>query len=91
MTQDINNLAVAEMILKHMNLTDNRIEFVKDRLGHDRRYAVDWTKINTDLNWEPEHNFDSWLKATVDWYQQNEDWWRPLKEEAEATYQKSGQ
>ena len=91
MTQDINNLAVAKLILQHMNLGEDRIEFVKDRLGHDRRYAVDWTKIKRDLNWEPEYTFNKWLKTTVDWYQQNEDWWRPLKEEAEAIYKKSGQ
>ena len=91
MTEDINNLAVAKLILQHMNLGEDRIEFVKDRLGHDRRYAVDWTKIKRDLNWEPEYTFNKWLKATVDWYQQNEDWWRPLKEEAEAIYKKSGQ
>ena len=91
MTEDINNLAVAKLILQHMNLGEDRIEFVKDRLGHDRRYAVDWTKIKRDLNWEPEYTFNKWLKTTVDWYQQNEDWWRPLKEEAEAIYKKSGQ
>ena len=91
MTEDINNLAVAKLILQHMNLGEDRIEFVKDRLGHERRYAVDWTKIKRDLNWEPEYTFNKWLKATVDWYQQNEDWWRPLKEEAEAIYKKSGQ
>ena len=54
MTEDINNLTVAHFILQLMNLKEDRIEFVKDRLGHDRRYAVDWTKINKDLGWEPE-------------------------------------
>jgi dTDP-glucose 4,6-dehydratase len=91
MTEDINNLTVARLILQHMKLGEDRIEFVKDRLGHDRRYAVDWTKINKDLGWEPEHSFSKWLKETVEWYKNNEAWWRPLKEEAEATYKKTGQ
>ena len=91
MTEDINNLTVAHFILQLMNLKEDRIEFVKDRLGHDRRYAVDWTKINKDLGWEPEHSFSKWLKETVEWYKNNESWWRPLKDEAEATYKKTGQ
>src|SRR3989338_2360163 len=72
MTEDINNLTVAHFILQLMNLKEDRIEFVKDRLGHDRRYAVDWTKINKDLGWEPEHSFSKWLKETVEWYKNNE-------------------
>ena len=91
MTEDINNLTVAHFILQLMNLKEDRIEFVKDSLGHDRRYAVDWTKINKDLGWEPEHSFSKWLKETVEWYKNNESWWRPLKDEAEATYKKTGQ
>jgi len=90
-TEDFSNLTVAKMILKHINLDEDRIEFVKDRAGHDRRYAVDWTKINQELGWQPQHSFNEWLKETIDWYQQNEDWWRPLKAEAEATYKKTGQ
>lgn len=91
MTEDINNLAVARLILKHMNLSADRIEFVKDRPGHDRRYAVDWTKIHQALGWQPQYSFDQWLKKTVDWYRDNESWWRPLKEETEAMYKKTGQ
>jgi len=91
MTKDVNNLAVAKTILEHMNLKEDRIQFVKDRAGHDRRYAVDWTKINRELDWEPRHSFDEWLKETITWYQDNKNWWQPLKEEAEATYKKTGQ
>lgn len=91
MTEDVNNLAVAKIILDHMNLSENRIEYVKDRPGHDRRYAVDWTKINQALNWQPEHSFEDWLHKTIDWYQANEAWWRPLKAEAETTYKQTGQ
>jgi len=91
LTQDINNLEVAKLILQNMNLGEDKIQFVKDRPGHDRRYAVDWSKIKQDLNWHPQHSFSDWLKLTIDWYQANESWWRPLKNEAENLYKKTGQ
>jgi dTDP-glucose 4,6-dehydratase len=87
MTKDVNNLEVARMITSYMGLGEDRIEFVKDRPGHDRRYAIDWSKINKDLVWEPEHNFEEWLHQTIDWYKDNEWWWRPLKEDAEKIYE----
>lgn len=87
LTRDISNLEVALLILKHMNLGEDKIEFVKDRPGHDRRYAVDWSKINQELSWQPQHSFEDWLKETVNWYHGNEAWWRPLKVKAEAIYQ----
>ncbi len=91
MSSDVNNLAVAKMILEYMTMGEDKLEYVKDRPGHDRRYAVDWSKIKHDLDWEPEHTFKEWLHQTVDWYQANEAWWRPLKKEAEETYKKTGQ
>ena len=51
--KDHSNLEIAKMILQIMNLPEDRIEFVTDRLGHDRRYSVDWSKINQDLGWSP--------------------------------------
>jgi dTDP-glucose 4,6-dehydratase len=63
-------------------LSENEIEYVKDRLGHDRRYAIDPTKIETELGWKPEYTFERGIKETVDWYRNNEAWWRPLKERA---------
>lgn len=96
MSDDVNNLEVAKLILKYMDIAEvpatsagdpqSRIKFVKDRPGHDRRYAVDWGKIKQELGWQPEHNFQDWLKETVDWYKQNEAWWRPLKADAEKIY-----
>ncbi|MDA1169046.1 MAG: dTDP-glucose 4,6-dehydratase [bacterium] len=86
MSEDINNLEVAKLILDYMGVGEDRIEFVVDRPGHDRRYAVDWTKIHQDLGWEPEHHFQDWLKETVTWYKANEAWWRPLKTQAEQFY-----
>jgi dTDP-glucose 4,6-dehydratase len=50
------------------------IKFVKDRPGHDRRYAIDASFIEKELNWQPQHNFDTGLKVTVKWYLENEDW-----------------
>jgi dTDP-glucose 4,6-dehydratase len=56
------------------------IAFVQDRPGHDRRYAIDPTKIEGELGWRPEESFDSGIARTVRWYLDNESWWRPLRE-----------
>lgn len=56
------------------------IEFVADRPGHDRRYAIDASKLERELGWRAQQNFDSGIQLTVDWYLQNEWWWRPLRE-----------
>ena len=91
MADDITNLEVAQKLIRMFGKDEDAIKFVKDRPGHDRRYAVDWSKINKDLGWEPEHNFEEWLTKTVEWYKENEWWWKPLKEEAEKLYAKTGQ
>lgn len=79
MTGNVNNLEIIKKILKILNKSENNIEFVKDRLGHDRRYAVDWSKINKELGWKPLYDFDNWLKKTVKWYMDNHSWWEKLK------------
>lgn len=79
MTQDISNLEVIKKILKIMGKETSFIEYVKDRPGHDRRYAVDWSKIEKELGWKPLHDFDEWLEKTVQWYKENEKWWRDVK------------
>lgn len=89
LTKDISNLEVAKMLLKIFNKDNSYIQFVKDRPGHDRRYAVDWSKIKNDLGFKPEFDFGVWLEKTVEWYKANEWWWRPLKKKAEKFYQKS--
>lgn len=61
---------------------DQLIEFVEDRPGHDRRYAIDASKIQQDLGWEPAYDFDAGLAQTVRWYLDNEAWWRPIRERA---------
>lgn len=79
MTQDVNNLEVVKKILKLMEKGEDQIEFVKDRPGHDRRYAIDWSKIKNELGWEPMHDFDTWLSKTIEWYKDNERWWKDIK------------
>ncbi|HEV2339479.1 MAG TPA: dTDP-glucose 4,6-dehydratase [Patescibacteria group bacterium] len=79
MTEDINNLEVVKKIIQMLGKDESMIEFVKDRPGHDRRYAVDWTKIRTTLGWEPKYDFDTWLEKTVGWYKDNQDWWQDIK------------
>jgi dTDP-glucose 4,6-dehydratase len=88
MTQDINNLEVVKKILKIMGKDESQIEFVKDRPGHDRRYAIDWSKIHNELGWEPLNDFDTWLSKTIDWYKENEKWWRDIKEGTYKDYYK---
>lgn len=91
LTEDINHLEIAGKLLKIFRKDESKIKFVKDRAGHDRRYAVNWGKIHTELGWKPLYGFDEWLEKTVDWYRKNEWWWKPLKEEAEKLYEKTGQ
>jgi dTDP-glucose 4,6-dehydratase len=79
LTEDIPNIEVVRKILKIMGKDESYIEYVKDRPGHDRRYAIDWSKINRELSWKPEVDFDTGLKLTVDWYLKNKDWWKKIK------------
>jgi len=79
LTEDINNLEVIKKILNILDKGEEMLEFVKDRPGHDRRYAVDWSKAKDELGYQPEHDFDEYLKQTVKWYQENESWWRKVK------------
>ena len=81
-------MEVTKKLLKIFSKDESLIKFVKDRAGHDRRYAVDWTKINKELGWKPLYGFDEWLTKTVDWYKASEWWWKPLKKEAEKFYEK---
>lgn len=91
MTKEISNLGVAKLILKLMNLPEDRIELVTDRPGHDVKYAVDWSKINKELGWAPQYEFEEWLKQTIEWYKANKSWWEPLAKESEEFYKKTGE
>lgn len=76
-----NNIDVLHAILKGMGKDENDFDWVKDRPGHDRRYAIDSTKLRNELGWQPQHtNFEEGLAQTIQWYKDNEDWWRPAKE-----------
>ncbi len=88
LTEDINNLAVVKKIIQILGKEESMIEFVKDRPGHDRKYAIDWSKIKNELDWEPLHSFDEWLEKTVEWYKTNESWWRRLKSKEYQEYYK---
>lgn len=86
------NRQVVEIILAQMGQPSDAYDLVTDRPGHDKRYAIDWTKLRTELGWEPSfRDFESGIAATIRWYQENEDWWRPQKAATEAKYELSGQ
>lgn len=88
-TKDVNNLEIAKIILKIFGKDfKQNVKFIKDRPGHDRRYAVNWTKINKELGWKPKYDFGKWLQKTVDWYIKNEWWWKEMKKVSEAFYSK---
>lgn len=73
------NLEVTELILKTLGKPKSLIQFVKDRPGHDRRYALNSEKIKTELGFEPKINFEEGLKRTIKWYQENQSWWKRVK------------
>ena len=86
------NLSVMRTLLQLMGRDANDFDHVTDRVGHDLRYAIDPSVLYDELGWAPKHtNFEDGLRATIDWYRDNEAWWRPLKEAVEATYEKRGQ
>ena len=72
------NLEVVKTILKALNKPESLIKFVTDRPGHDRRYAIDPTKIETELGWKPEYTFDTGIVKTIDWYLNNKEWWEHI-------------
>ena len=84
---EVNNVTVIRDILELMGQDANAFDHVTDRAGHDLRYAIDSTRLRTELGWEPQYrDFRSGLQATIDWYREHEDWWRPMKAETEAKY-----
>jgi len=80
------NLDVVKTILQELGKSESLITFVKDRPGHDYRYAMDYSKINQAFGWEPKMNFEDGLKATVNWYQDNRQWWEDVKSGAYVHY-----
>lgn len=87
-----NNKTVIETILELMGQPKNAYDHVNDRPGHDQRYAIDYTKLRTELGWTPTYvNLREGLQATINWYEANEQWWKAHKEAIEASYAKQGQ
>ena len=77
---EITNRRITETILRLMDKPwDEFVTYVKDRPGHDRRYAIDASKIKRELGWAPKHTFDEAIQTTIQWYRDHEDWWRNIK------------
>ena len=76
---ELTNIEITRMILELCNKDEEFINPVADRLGHDRRYSVDWSKSNKELGYTPLHTLANTLPEIIDWYRKNEAWWRPLK------------
>ncbi|WHY30364.1 dTDP-glucose 4,6-dehydratase [Bacillus wiedmannii] len=74
------NIDVVEQIISLLRKTKEDIAYVTDRLGHDRRYAIDAQKMKNELGWEPQYTLEQGLKETVEWYEHHIEWWKPLKE-----------
>jgi len=81
-SQEMVNLGVVKLILKKLDKPETLISFVTDRLGHDRRYAIDSSFSQRELSWKPRHNFERGLAETIQWYIDNQAWWQPLLERA---------
>lgn len=85
-SRECSNIELTRVILRLMEMDESFIDFVQDRPGHDFRYSLDCSKLK-DLGWELEHaSLEDGLKATVEWYQNNENWWRPVKEKMDSRY-----
>lgn len=72
------NIDIVKLILKLLNKSEEHITYVKDRPGHDRRYAIDSKKIQTELGWKPAYKFENGIEATIKWYVENESWWKKV-------------
>ena len=72
------NIDIVKLILNKLGKTDEMIQYVKDRPGHDRRYAIDSSKIADELGWKPAYDFETGITLTVEWYLKNEEWWKKV-------------
>lgn len=77
--RELTNNEITSLILEAMDADKLSVEYVQDRKGHDLRYSVDWTKIHRELGYEPQVKFEDGLYKTIQWYRDNEAWWKPLK------------
>lgn len=72
------NIDIVKLILKKLGRPESMIKYVKDRPGHDRRYAIDSSKIMNELGWKPAHVFEDGIELTINWYVENENWWKKV-------------
>ena len=77
-SNEMKNIEIVKLVLKYLNKSEDLIQFVKDRPGHDKRYAIDSTKIKNELGWKPEFSFEEAIEKTIDWYVQNKNWWQRI-------------
>ncbi|GIK22421.1 MAG: dTDP-glucose 4,6-dehydratase [Ignavibacterium sp.] len=88
-SNELPNIEIVKVILKNLNKSEELIQFVKDRPGHDKRYAIDSSKIQNELKWKPEFNFESAIVNTIEWYLKNKKWWeRIISGEYQSYYNK---
>lgn len=77
---ELTNRTITQTILRHMGKDwEQWVEYVKDRPGHDRRYAIDASKIRRELGWSPKYRFEEAIESTIQWYRAHESWWRAIK------------
>ena len=79
------NLEITKLILDAMGKDEDSIEFVEDRLGHDKRYAISNNKITSQLDWQPSVTFEEGIKLTIDWYLNNQDWIKSIEKKKAST------
>lgn len=77
-SNEMPNIKIVKLILSELGKSEDMIEFVKDRLGHDRRYAIDSTKIEDELGWSPKFNFEEAMSQTIKWFLTNKAWWERI-------------
>lgn len=73
------NIQIVQTILRELGKPESLIQYVKDRLGHDRRYGIDATKITNELGWKPKHNFETGIHETIRWYLDYQEWWKRIQ------------
>ncbi|MBI9070468.1 MAG: dTDP-glucose 4,6-dehydratase [Melioribacteraceae bacterium] len=88
-SQEMTNIEIIKLVLNILGKSEDLIEFVKDRPGHDRRYAIDSSKIQNELGWKPEYKFEEAIVKTVEWYKENKNWWERIISGAYQDYYKT--
>jgi dTDP-glucose 4,6-dehydratase len=76
------NIEITKLVIAKLGKTEAMIRYVQDRPGHDRRYAIDASKIRRELGWEPKYTFETGIEQTIQWYLDNRSWWEPLRQRA---------